>query len=233
MELLLSRMEFQLQGRLCTLDKNDSLSDQVDYVGSARVPGAIFLSSSSNLEFFIQSSFPAVFLSPQDGQTMPCLDYIQGNSVSDSGVKASLEFRKRLIGTKPAPRVAKYSSKLSWRLRAYGIWFLGISIVEWAQTSPVGDSGSHILFSNFNLISGTSMSCPHAAGVAALLKGAHPEWSPAAIRSAMMTTADSLDNTVNPIKDIGYGDKAASPIAMGNGHINPNKALDPGLICHL
>ncbi|KAB1199441.1 Subtilisin-like protease SDD1 [Morella rubra] len=71
--------------------------------------------------------------------------------------------------------------------------------------------------------------CPHASGVAALLKGVHPEWSPSAIKSAIMTTADPYDSTHSPIKD-SSNNLVASPLAMGAGQIQPNQALDPGLI---
>ncbi|KAE9617770.1 putative tripeptidyl-peptidase II [Lupinus albus] len=45
-------------------------------------------------------------------------------------------------------------------------------------------------FSNFTLMSRTSMTCPHVAGVAAYVKSFHPHWSPTAIRSAIITTGE-------------------------------------------
>lgn len=47
----------------------------------------------------------------------------------------------------------------------------------------------------FNIVSGTSMSCPHVSGIVGLLKSLHPDWSPAAIRSAIMTSCETSEFT--------------------------------------
>lgn len=58
-------------------------------------------------------------------------------------------------------------------------------------TSPTGlDSDKRRI--PFSIGSGTSVSCPHVTGIVGLLKTAYPDWSPAVIRSAIMTTGMHL-----------------------------------------
>ncbi|XP_066324107.1 subtilisin-like protease 4 [Miscanthus floridulus] len=73
----------------------------------------------------------------------------------------------------------------------------------------------------------TSLAAAHVSGVAALIKKAHQEWSPAAIKSAIVTTAD----LVGP-GDAMPGD-AASYFVTGASEVNPMKAMDPGLVYDL
>ncbi|CAL4960963.1 unnamed protein product [Urochloa decumbens] len=82
----------------------------------------------------------------------------------------------------------------------------------------------------YAISSGTSMATPHVSGIIALLKALHPNWSPAALKSAIMTTASVNDARSMPILAQGMSPKIADPFDYGAGHINPNKAADPGLI---
>jgi subtilisin family serine protease len=75
----------------------------------------------------------------------------------------------------------------------------------------------------YQYLSGTSMSTPHVAGVAALLLEANPDWSASVIKSALMTTAYQGLAQFDPEFD-------ADPFDMGAGHIDPNLAIDPGLV---
>ncbi|CAM6108969.1 unnamed protein product [Calypogeia fissa] len=76
--------------------------------------------------------------------------------------------------------------------------------------------------SNFNILSGTSQACPHVTAAAALIKSLHPDWSPSAIKSALMTTATPLNGT-----------DTDTVLATGSGEMNPTKAADPGLIYNM
>lgn len=75
-------------------------------------------------------------------------------------------------------------------------------------------------------ISGTSMSSPHVAGIMALLKQANPGWSPAAMKSALMTSGrQNLKKT--------FGNDDADPFDIGAGHVVPGSAFEPGLVYDL
>lgn len=74
----------------------------------------------------------------------------------------------------------------------------------------------------FHYLQGTSMSSPHIAGMAALLREAHPDWSPSQIKSAMMTSARQ-DLTKED------GTTPADPFDFGAGHLDPIPADNPGL----
>ncbi|VAI31799.1 unnamed protein product [Triticum turgidum subsp. durum] len=86
----------------------------------------------------------------------------------------------------------------------------------------------------YNILSGTSMACPHVAGVAALIKKRHGDWTPAMIRSALVTTAGPLDMNGREIVDsgsaVGAAVMGATPLAAGAGLVLPRLAMDPGMV---
>ncbi|XWS32262.1 hypothetical protein CRYUN_Cryun23aG0145000 [Craigia yunnanensis] len=69
-------------------------------------------------------------------------------------------------------------------------------------------------------MSGTSMACPHVAGVATYVKSFHPTWTPAAIKSAIMTIAKPVSRRVNKDAEFAYG----------TCQLNPARAVNPGLV---
>ncbi|XP_006428960.2 subtilisin-like protease SBT1.7 [Citrus clementina] len=166
---------------------------------------------------------PAVYVSYAAGERIKA--YIN----STSSPTASIVFKGTVIGKKSAPEVAVFSSrgpnKASPGILKPDIIGPGVSILAaW----PFSEENITNTKSTFTMISGTSMSCPHLSGIAALLKSAHPDWSPAAIKSAIMTTADIVNLEGKPIMN--HHLLPADLFAVGAGHVNPSKANDPGLV---
>ncbi len=125
-----------------------------------------------------------------------------------------------IVFNAPAPFTASFSSR--GPLLAGGGDLLKPDVIAPGQdilaaVAPPNNAGR-----DFDLYSGTSMSSPHVAGLAALLKDLHPDWSPMAIKSALMTSAyDVLDGpNTNPLVIF----------RQGAGHVRPNSAADPGLV---
>lgn len=132
------------------------------------------------------------------------------------------------MGQLPAPILASFSSRgpnlVSGDILKPDITAPGVDILAaWSlNDSLTEDNIDDKQYAPYNIISGTSMATPHVSGASAYVKSFHPHWSPAAIKSALMTTATPFDsmNPLNSDLELGYG----------AGLINPTKAIDPGLI---
>lgn len=133
-----------------------------------------------------------------------------------------------------APVMADFSSRgpnradanvLKPDLTAPGVDILAASRPELTEAQRNQVANGAAAPAEWQSMQGTSMSSPHVAGLGALLHQLHPTWSPAAIKSALMTSAYSTLNDGQPGLQNGL-----LPWAQGAGHVNPNTAADPGLV---
>ncbi|WP_406945031.1 S8 family serine peptidase [Halobacillus sp. SY10] len=72
----------------------------------------------------------------------------------------------------------------------------------------------------YQSLQGTSMAAPHVAGMAALIKEAHPDWKPAEVKQALTSTADLILTGKQPFP----------PTEQGAGYVDLNEALKPELL---
>ncbi|THG03146.1 subtilisin-like protease SBT1.7 [Camellia sinensis] len=153
---------------------------------------------------------------------------------SDRNPTATLLFEGTRVGIEPSPVVAAFSSRgpnyLTPEILKPDLIAPGVNILAgWTATEGPTELPIDKRRVEFNIISGTSMSCPHVSGLAAILMAAKPEWSPAAIRSALMTTAYTTYKNKHLILDAANG-KPSTPFDHGAGHVDPISAFNPGLV---
>ncbi|XP_074567146.1 subtilisin-like protease 1 [Curcuma longa] len=199
---------------VCEAGGEPGIDTVAQWVESYGARALIFISLKDEGDTIMLSKldFPTVVISNKYGSDFK--SYL--NSSSDPS--ASIVFNGTVLGDSPAPAVAFFSSRgpsqATTNILKPDIAGPGLNIFA-AWLSSVDSP-------EYNIISGTSMATPHLSGIAALLKAAHPTWSPAAIRSAMVTTADDdiYDELLKP----------ALYFYKGAGQVNPIKASDPGLI---
>ncbi|XP_020871535.1 LOW QUALITY PROTEIN: subtilisin-like protease SBT4.9 [Arabidopsis lyrata subsp. lyrata] len=138
--------------------------------------------------------------------------------------------KSKAIFNQKAPKVASFSSRgpntIAVDILKPDVTAPGVEIL--AAYSPL-NSPSEVWFDKrhvkYSVLSGTSMACPHVAGVAAYIKTFHPEWSPSMIQSAIMTTAWRMNATGTGV--------ASTEFSYGAGHVDPIAALNPGLVYEL
>ncbi|KAL0436759.1 UNVERIFIED_CONTAM: Subtilisin-like protease SBT3.18 [Sesamum radiatum] len=164
------------------------------------------------------------------------IDLIQGMKllVLPNSTTVQILPSKTAFKRSPAPMVADFSSRgpssISPDFLKPDITAPGVNILAaWPPNIPPSMFPDDERQVHWNFQSGTSMSCPHVSGIVALLKSAHPNWSPAAIRSALMTTAYTKDINSDDVL-VEATTKPSDPFDVGAGHINPVQAFDPGLV---
>lgn len=201
---------------------------KVDELNSAGAVGSILVNDAERSVTTAYLDFPVTEVTSEAAADL--YKYIASTSEPVATITPSITVTEY----KPAPVVAYFSSRgpsgQTGNILKPDVAAPGVNILaSWIPTSslPAGQKQP----SQFNLISGTSMACPHVAGAAATVKAWNPTWSPAAIRSAIMTTATQQNNDKAPMTtDSGT---VATPFDYGAGQVNPTGALDPGLVYDL
>ena len=162
---------------------------------------------------------PAVMISKSDG------DAINARLTAGDALEVTLDGGRILKRNDPGGVLYDKSSRgpntATWDVLKPDVTAPGVDILG-AQTPDVANG---VRGERFQYLSGTSMAVPQVTGVAALLKEAHPDWSPAALRSALVTTARQNINALDDGTPV-----AANPFDFGGGHIVPNQAFEPGLV---
>ncbi len=162
-------------------------------------------------------SIPAVMIDNAPG--LAILGVLEGGTAVNVTLAADTFLTERSIGNVMAAFSSRGPSPQVRDFVKPDITAPGVNIL--AGDTPEPNDGSFGGY--FQYLSGTSMSTPHIAGIAALLREAHPDWSPAMVKSAMMTTARP-----NVRKEDGV--TRADPFDYGAGHVDPNSAWNPGLV---
>lgn len=208
----------KVAGKIVVCDRGvTARTDKSLAVQTAGGVGMILLNTSANSLNADFHSVPTVHLQNTDRAAVQA--YAAGAGATAAINAATVVFNA------PAPFTASFSSRGPLRggngdLLKPDLIAPGQDIL--AAVSPIGYNGRL-----FDLLSGTSMSSPHVAGLAALLKELKPGWSPMAIKSALMTTGtDVLDGGTPPASE----NNPVLIFRQGAGHVQPNSAADPGLV---
>lgn len=177
--------------------------------------GMILVNLSTSSEDLDRHSVPTVHVNP------PATQQIKDKITANPSIKVALVNKDTTgLPVAPQPQVAGFSSR--GPLLATGSDLLkpdvaapGVAVL--AGVSPIGSGGDQ-----FGMMSGTSMAAPHVAGFGALILARNPNWSPATVKSAMMTTAGEVKNA--------DGSRNGDVFGTGAGQVDVARVLDPGLV---
>ncbi|CAI9094544.1 OLC1v1030304C1 [Oldenlandia corymbosa var. corymbosa] len=214
--------ENKIKGKfvLCEDTLQDTTSDgQYSDVQSLGGIGVVYEDIYGQLVDSVSDSIPRIAISEQD------VDQIRAYMNSTRNPTLTISPTMVVSNYKPAPSIAF----LSDRGPVYSDNYLikpdvvapGVDILSAWPSNDTNEA--------FNILSGTSMACPHVTGIAALIKSQHPSWGPTAIKSAIMTTTNPYNNLKKPIT-VHYHAEEATPYDMGAGEVTLLGPSQPGLL---
>jgi len=210
---------------ICTRGTSPRVNKSLAVLNAGGV-GMIEVDNGSGLVAEVHS-VPTVHVSAADGAAIKAYALAGGSPTASESAF--------YLGTKPAPTIASFSGRgpnmadvniLKPDMAAPGVDVIASVTPAYTQDQRNQlSAGTLAAGPDWASYDGTSMATPHVTGISLLLKQAHPTWSPAAIKSALMTTAfDTLDDGLAGMQN------GKLPWSQGAGFISPAKAMDPGLV---
>jgi subtilisin family serine protease len=225
----------KVSGKILVCDRGGNvLVNKSAAGGAAGAVGVIIANTptSTNTTIVQSHTISTVHINANDGASLK--SYMAANPGSASAALGNV--RSVLDTTVAAPQITAFSSRgpnmfdanvLKPDLTAPGADILAGHTPNQTQAQHDGIvSGTWVPPADWAALQGTSMSSPHVAGLAALLHQQHPTWTPAAIKSALMTTGYNTQ----PDAIASGNTRGILPFGQGAGHVNPNGASDPGLV---
>jgi hypothetical protein len=210
---------------ICTRGTNARVDKSLAVLNAGGV-GMVFVDNGTGLVSEVHS-VPTVMVSAADGATIK--SYTTGATSPTAALSAFY------ISHQPAPIMAAFSGRgpnmADSNIMKPDLAAPGVSVI--AAVTPGLTQDQRNAVANGTLVpptawaayDGTSMATPHVSGVSLLIKQMHPTWSPAAIKSALMTTSyTTLDDGLTGMQN------GKLPWSQGAGFINPGAAIDPGLV---
>jgi subtilisin family serine protease len=222
-------------GRIALI-KNSGLASATffDMAANSAVAGAVgcILISDTTNPTAVKGLIPCAVVSPTDGEVL--VDAI--SSTDDNAVDPANGAVSELpVRINPYLDDVFYGTTTSFSSRGpvEGLGQIkpdvtapGINVLSATVRVGAATAGGGTMFdpSGYTLATGTSFSGPHVVGVAALLKQAHPGWTPDMIRTAMINTATNMRTTNGtPRTD---GAQSDSIIDQGGGLVDVRAAVN-------
>lgn len=212
-----------IDGKIAFISRGGcAFSEKILYAQAAGAIGVVVYSTGAPIAMGGAAdgiTIPGVMISLDDGVRLAQIsdemvvnvnlttEGLSGSSIQTGNQMANFSSRGESLAT---------ADILKPDITAPGVQILAGTSGSQVDTGTTGES--------YAFLSGTSMSSPHIAGMAALIIEAQPDWSPAAVKSALMTTAYQEGVTKED------GSTPADPFDFGAGHAAPNSAVAPGLI---